>query len=52
MTSYHANYYHVIERLVNRINAEKDQAKKTVLIAACSRIAREEATQEDIETYF
>lgn len=52
ITSYHPNYYRVVENLVIRINAEKDQAKKNQLIAACNRISREEATQEDIETYF
>ena len=52
ITSYHSNYYRVIENLVIRINAEKDQTKKNVLIAACNRISREDATQDDIETYF
>lgn len=51
-STYHPNYYRVVENLVARINAEKDQAKKNTLIAACNRISREEATQEDIETYF
>jgi len=52
ITSDLPNYYRVIGKLVIRISAEKDQTKKNILIAACSRIAREEATQEDIETYF